>query len=1003
MTAVCSEKWVEGVSPRAGTRDVAVQTLRGRLAAVLRYLPQAAERAGEDAEYVHQLRVWTRRAVAALRLYEDWLPRRRLGWIQKQLKRVRRGANDARDCDVLIRRLEKKHPGHGARRWLETVRAEREEAQKAIAAVHDRLRHGHRFARRVDQLLQRVRSHGRGKAGAAPPRFGDWARERLRPVVEQFFGAVPADRADEAALHRFRIRGKELRYAMELLAGAFPEPFRTMLYPAVEAMQDRLGEINDLATAKARLHQEIEAAGDSPEAACWRRLLPNEQDQLDRARQQFWEWCTPPKLQELRDGFEAMLAGPDRSGSVGDDPPSGTPSDGESPPPPSDAAPLPSAGESLPGGATAPKARIVAELGEQHLLLPALVNEALAANDRAKYLMTLLQTAREHADQPDLAAPDLKQERLACGVADADLDAVVGYSRREGPDAYFIPAARRIHELLLDEVRRMLAPLGARPGPPPSNGRRPAVAYADRLQTQLSQAPPLTEDRISGGYIARLTSGQREAGDSLHLLVMDLHRELNRLQQDLATETIDGAQVYGVRPEDRPLLAAFMAGVNRTRELKFEHPGLGTTATRSGARLVIQNDIGMTEAHVLVVHVEGERVTLTYTDVHIDRLVFLQGLFDRFAARWGDTVSKRAAGLREDLYHLCLGTYAARDQEDLLAYLAFLGSRLVFLIDWNRARKRLRKFAPRRVCLEVLRWAADHDYGHMGFLTLGGEQLIFDALQAAGRSALPPGGQLSDFLGRERTAEFLKFALQAASAGRRAGRSEFLIRDEISAELRHYLDTVHQRLLGVAAEHASLAVELAMAARDLAGSGGPPPDPGLVQRILLRARRWEHRGDELVSRCRATRGREDAGPILDLLVTADDIADGVEEAIYRMSLLLAAGGPGSPAVLQDLASLVVQGAQEYLKAVENARRLHRGSPREQVDDFLRAVDRALTVEHESDDAHRRVQAAVLSFAGDFKQWHLLHRVADKLEESADAVMRSALMLRDYVLGDVLRR
>ena len=34
------------------------------------------------------------------------------------------------------------------------------------------------------------------------------------------------------------------------------------------------------------------------------------------------------------------------------------------------------------------------ELGEQELLLPALVNEALAANDRAKYLMTLLQVAR---------------------------------------------------------------------------------------------------------------------------------------------------------------------------------------------------------------------------------------------------------------------------------------------------------------------------------------------------------------------------------------------------------------------------------------------------------------------------------------------------------------------------------------------------------------------------------------------------------------------------------
>ena len=220
---------------------------------------------------------------------------------------------------------------------------------------------------------------------------------------------------------------------------------------------------------------------------------------------------------------------------------------------------------------------------------------------------------------------------------------------------------------------------------------------------------------------------------------MDLHKELNRLQQQIATESIDGACVYGVHEGDRPLIRAFMAGLDRTKELKFDHPGLGTTATRTGDKLVIQNDIGLTEAHVLVVHVEGDRVTLTYTDVHIPRLVFFQNLFDRFEVHWEDTRSKRASGLREEMYHLCQGTYEAKDRADLEAYLSFLGSRLVFLIDWNRARKRLRKFAPRRVCLDVLRWAADHNYGHMGFLTLGGEQLIFEALEASGQAAAAAG------------------------------------------------------------------------------------------------------------------------------------------------------------------------------------------------------------------------------------------------------------------------
>jgi hypothetical protein len=104
------------------------------------------------------------------------------------------------------------------------------------------------------------------------------------------------------------------------------------------------------------------------------------------------------------------------------------------------------------------KARIVGDLGEHELLLPALVNEALAANDRAKYLMTLIQSAREHADHPEGAATRPEQERLASGVVDANLDTVVEGSRKEPPGVYSIPQASAVHQALVEEVRRMVAP-----------------------------------------------------------------------------------------------------------------------------------------------------------------------------------------------------------------------------------------------------------------------------------------------------------------------------------------------------------------------------------------------------------------------------------------------------------------------------------------------------------------------------------------------------------------
>lgn len=105
------------------------------------------------------------------------------------------------------------------------------------------------------------------------------------------------------------------------------------------------------------------------------------------------------------------------------------------------------------------KTQIVEELG--YRLLPNLVNRALLANDRAKYLMTLLQTAKAHADHPTDSPPNLKQERLACGLSDASLDTVVDRSEKFPAGRYRIPDAARIHDELVREpatTRRLPRP-----------------------------------------------------------------------------------------------------------------------------------------------------------------------------------------------------------------------------------------------------------------------------------------------------------------------------------------------------------------------------------------------------------------------------------------------------------------------------------------------------------------------------------------------------------------
>src|SRR5262245_35539503 len=67
------EKWLIGVSASAPVDHVARRALVVRLRAVKHYL-DAALSGPDEAEGVHQLRIWTRRAEAALKLFRQAIP-----------------------------------------------------------------------------------------------------------------------------------------------------------------------------------------------------------------------------------------------------------------------------------------------------------------------------------------------------------------------------------------------------------------------------------------------------------------------------------------------------------------------------------------------------------------------------------------------------------------------------------------------------------------------------------------------------------------------------------------------------------------------------------------------------------------------------------------------------------------------------------------------------------------------------------------------------------------
>lgn len=154
-----------------------------------------------------------------------------------------------------------------------------------------------------------------------------------------------------------------------------------------------------------------------------------------------------------------------------------------------------------------------------------LLQEATSANDRIKYLLTLLQLARSHADHPDAPVYDLRAERRQCGLDESALDHVVQASFQRYGRLYYIPMARRLLKRVHADLEVMIRPFGA----------ADAATFTERLAALNLPSSSVDPDTISGRTIDVMTAAAAGA-DSLHLLLMDVHRALDRLAATAAAE-----------------------------------------------------------------------------------------------------------------------------------------------------------------------------------------------------------------------------------------------------------------------------------------------------------------------------------------------------------------------------------------------------------------------------------------------------------------------------------
>jgi CHAD domain-containing protein len=282
-------KWIEGLTPEMPVLEAARLTLEVRLGVIEHHLGPAVEPAPKDPEPVHQLRVGTRRAVAALDIFAACLKPKRHRKTRKRLARLRRAAGAARDWDVFQIELADRPVTPPGDFLLGYARGQRDVAQAGLDAAVAEFPDG--FQQFRQKVVDRLAAPEKGASS-----LRELAAPLLHDLIEQLSAAARQDMHDYAHLHSVRILGKRLRYAMEVFGCCYGAAFREEMYPAVEAMQEILGAANDSHVAAGRikaLRQRLRAA----DSAAWARVraevdawLRHHERRLPVERRKFMTW-----------------------------------------------------------------------------------------------------------------------------------------------------------------------------------------------------------------------------------------------------------------------------------------------------------------------------------------------------------------------------------------------------------------------------------------------------------------------------------------------------------------------------------------------------------------------------------------------------------------------------------------------------------------------------------------------------------------------------------------
>ncbi len=234
--------------------DVVITTLQTLLNTVWKACAAASE-PGADPEMVRCLRVTSRRALVALSVYSPLLPKAIASCFRRHLRDLRQAAGATRDYDVLSDRLHQHLPptnsAHSAHdlsihQLLQLVAKKQNESRKNIHAKHLELSSWN-WPLRVATIKNQVR----------PKKmvYLKFVQNQIKKSCTRFSKVARSTKKNPSRLHRLRITGKKLRYALDFTPAEHLNRSLRECRKTLRKMQNKLGNFTDHTAASEILNQ----------------------------------------------------------------------------------------------------------------------------------------------------------------------------------------------------------------------------------------------------------------------------------------------------------------------------------------------------------------------------------------------------------------------------------------------------------------------------------------------------------------------------------------------------------------------------------------------------------------------------------------------------------------------------------------------------------------------------------------------------------------------------